>query len=280
MPYEVRFLELVRPFAQRVNELECEAVVFEDNELPKMTLDTCYVKKLKNIDQLTRILRHDMKKLLLTMHSEDYLRNASFDPTAERNGIVENTTVEEISLSIRGCSHADQLEIVVNLLQCCPSLEEFGILTGCFAERRDFQGQYIIEQVLIHRNQINEMRSRLRTLAKKSLLLCVNFNRESNQEYNHDWFEQLREHFMDWSIDQAYSYDQNTGFNKCCTNLRHEDQGCQMCLHFTLNWAGERDEGLAMRYLSDNSDTNANGSDKNEEDSDFSAASEGRGDQV
>jgi hypothetical protein len=46
---EIRFLYLIRKLAGRIHELACDAVIFDDAELPKLTLDACRAMELENI---------------------------------------------------------------------------------------------------------------------------------------------------------------------------------------------------------------------------------------
>jgi len=156
VPNEVRGLPLVQSFAHRLNEVNCDAVVYEQMRLTNQVFDCGRATNLRDIGQLKQILRHGMKKLVLSTDSRHYLYNPALND--ERNDVVCNAHLEEVNLQIRGCNHVEDVKIIATLLENCPNLKKFTMRLR-FSARRHVEFDYIVDQTLMYRDLMNELRN-------------------------------------------------------------------------------------------------------------------------
>jgi len=249
VPNGVRCLVLIQSFSRRLSELECEAVVYERIGLINQVLDLCKAEDLRSIAELKQVLRHGMKILYLSTDMDHYLRGIASDD--KKNDIVRNSHVERIELHTLGCQYGDNLEIITTLLDSCPKLEEFNINLLFSRGFRDFEPDYIIEQALKYRDRMNELRdSYLGQISKKSISFSIVLKRNSEDEYDHSWFEQLKERFTGWNVHASYIYTLQDEDNEFFVAFALADPECPLELEVQLNWPGQQNEELHSAYPS------------------------------
>jgi len=245
----------LKQFVASFKEMPYDDIVHDEIELPKMSLDFCEATNLKNIQQLKRMLRHDIKMLKINTDSKHFLADYASDFDSGSNATVRNTSMQQAEIELLGCKYEDFENIVGSLLEFCPNLKGMDVEAKFFAELREFDHEYIIDETMVYRNRIIALKELVPGgHSKKPISFEVEFNHMPGHEYNHAWFGAIKKLFKGWDIHPSYHYDDSDEINCFSVLFTRNDEGCSLNLEITLNWPGQQNDTFALDYPTDQSD--------------------------
>jgi len=247
---EICHLRLVEAFSSRVYELKCSGELLEDESLPNLRLENCEIFNLEGIDQLAKILRHNIRKLKIKVNRVQYFDEKELSLTEKIGTEAQvNASVENVDLCCDKLNFDEVKEIACSILKLCPRLKHFYLYA---AESKTFPEfftkEFIAHQASSQRQKIMELKQLLSTgRIKPHIKLKLELSGEASADdfEDHDadyWYDKNEREFAGWGSSRCHGFDTTEdnildeeyfGFNICSTYLTFEDEDCKLELDVT-----------------------------------------------
>jgi len=253
-------LRLVDAFSSRVHGLKCSGEMLEDDSLSKLRLGYCEIFNLESIGQLSKVLRHDFRKLKIKVDHAKYLDKKELVLVQEsvEDLQVVNISVETMELHCDGLTLDQVKHLAGAVLKFCPSLKSF-YLYAAESEKfpEFFDMEFTARQALSQREKIMELKQLLSTpwikphiklkliisgaadaddFGDPEIYYWYSIHDEEEEEVNVDefvgWKSGMGGYDFDTTQDDIPREDQ-FGYNVCSSCFTFEDENCKLELDIT-----------------------------------------------
>jgi len=196
-------IDLVSELSSRLHELTCAAELLGNGKFAQeMRLESCEVFNLKSIGQLAKIMRHEIKKLVVNVDRAQYLLQDELALIPKSDDTFRNISVEGVHLNCKELSFDETKNLVEVLFESCPRLKNFSIETQESNEDDErCDKEVITNYVLVQHQKIMDLKEFLAVSPFKPYIkLKLMLSADDETEYNESWYENVKDKFADWEF--------------------------------------------------------------------------------
>jgi len=196
-------IDLVSELSSRLHELTCAAELLGNGKFAQeMRLESCEVFNLKSIGQLAKIMRHEIKKLVVNVDRAQYLLQDELALIPKSDDTFRNISVEDVHLNCKELSFDETKNLVEVLFESCPRLKNFSIETQESNEDDErCDKEVITNYVLVQDQKIMDLKEFLAVSPFKPYIkLKLMLSADDETEYNESWYENVKDKFADWEF--------------------------------------------------------------------------------